>query len=383
MTKLGRPFLTLFVSMCCAVSAIAQVRVWQGMLTLPTYEESLPDPNPPFDQLAANRFNYPYTLRTHLTDRRTDHIWRAVYLENEYLKCSILPDLGGHIYTCVDKVNGKPMFYANPSIKKANIGYRGAWAAFGVEFNFPVSHNWVSLSPVDFGFAQHADGSASVTVGNIDRVYGMEWSVELLLRPKSTVLEQRVALSNRSDVRHRFYWWNNAGVQVWDDSHIEYPMRFAASHGFTEVTPWPVDEHGHDLSVIKNQVDGPVSLFVHGSREPFMGVWNPHTNSGTVHFAQMDELPAKKAWSWGADADGLDWRKALSDNNSAYVEVQAGLFRNQETYAFLEPRQAISFSEYWMPVRDIGGISRANLVGVVTLNRKANALVVGLNVNQP
>src|SRR6266516_6653487 len=114
-----------------------------------------------------------------------------------------------------------------------------------------------------------------------------------------------------------------------------------------------------------------------------MGVWNPKTNTGTVHFADYSELPAKKIWSWGVDADGLDWRKALSDNNSAYVEVQAGLFRNQETYAFLEPRQTISFSEYWMPVRDIGGISRANLAGVVNLSRQANALVVGLNVNQP
>jgi len=105
------------------------------------------------------------------------------------------------------------MFYANPSIKKARIGYRGAWAAFGIEFNFPVSHNWMSMSPVDFAFGSHDDGSASVIVGNIDRVYGMEWSVELILRPGSTVLQQRVRLSNRSDVRHRFYWWNNAAVE--------------------------------------------------------------------------------------------------------------------------------------------------------------------------
>ena len=308
--------------------------------------------------------------------------WRAVYLENEYLKCTVLPDLGGHLYTCLDKINGREMFYANPSIKKANIGYRGAWAAFGMEYNFPVSHNWMSLSPVDFAFAKHEDGSASVMVGNVDRVYGMQWSVEMVLRPKSSVLEQRVVLSNRSDTRHRFYWWNNAGIEVWDDSRVQYPMRFAASHGFTEVQPWPVDELGHDLSVIRNQTDGPVSLFVHGSREPFMGVWNPHTDSGTVHFANYGKLPAKKIWSWGVDSDGLDWRKALSDNDSAYVEVQGGLFRNQETYAFLEPRQAIKFSEYWMPVRGIGGITRANLNGVLYLNREGSSLAIGFNANQ-
>src|SRR6266436_5992712 len=365
-----------------ALPAHGQVRAWEGVLELPAYEEGAPDPKSSFDQFAAGRFSYPYTLRKEITGVRAEHRWRALYLENEYLKCSVLPDLGGHVYTCVDKVSGKPMSYANPSIKKARIGYRGAWAAFGIEFNFPVSHNWVSMSPVDFAYASHEDGSASITVGNIDRVYGMEWSVELTLRPGSTVLEQHVTLSNRSDVRHHFYWWNNAAVQVWDDSQIQYPMRYAAGHGFAEVQRWPVNSRGKDLSVIRNQTDGPVSMFVHGSRENFLGVWHPRTNVGTAHFADYAELPAKKIWSWGVDAEGLDWRKALSDNNSAYVELQAGLFRNQETYAFLEPRQSIAFTEYWMPVRETGGISRANLAGVVHLQRRAGMLVVSFNANR-
>ena len=113
--------------MLATLSSQAQVRVWQGTLTLPTYEEGMPD----------------------LTNRLVKHDWRAIYLENEYLKCSVLPDIGGHLYTCVDKISGQSMFYANTAVKKADVGYRGAWAAFGIEFNFPVSHNWVSVSPVD------------------------------------------------------------------------------------------------------------------------------------------------------------------------------------------------------------------------------------------
>ncbi|MEO6909482.1 MAG: DUF5107 domain-containing protein, partial [Edaphobacter sp.] len=364
-------------------SVEAQVKVWQGSITLPTYEEGAPDPNPPFDTYGTTKFSYPYTLRENLTGQKTEHVWRAVFLENKYLKCTVLPDIGGHLYTCIDKINGQSMFYANPSIKKAQIGYRGAWAAFGVEYNFPVSHNWVSMSPVDFAFASNPDGSASVTVGNIDRVYGMQWGVEVVLRPDSTLLEERVTLYNRSDVRHRYYWWNNAGVEVWDDSHIEYPMRYAASHGFTEVRHWPVGPEGKDYSIIKNQTDGPVSYFVHGSHEPFMGIWNPKTDAGVVHYAEYSELPAKKIWSWGSDADGLGWRKALSDNNSAYVEVQGGLFRNQETYAFLDPGQVIRFSEYWMPVRGTGGISRANKIGVVFFNTHGSDVSASLNVNEP
>src|ERR1700681_1481458 len=185
-----RLYFHLFAVLTLATLLRAEVRVWEGRLTLPTYEEGMPDPNPPF-----NKFNYPYVLRENLTSRRVNHPWRALYLENEYLKCSVLPDLGGHLYTCIDKISGQSMFYANASIKKASVGYRGAWAAFGIEFNFPVSHNWVSLSPVDFAFGTRDDGAASVTVSNVDRVYGMQWSVELVLRPHSTVLEERVTLN--------------------------------------------------------------------------------------------------------------------------------------------------------------------------------------------
>ena len=374
-------WLAVTISAICRPVA-AQAKVWQGTLSLPTYQEGLPDPNPPFDIYATNRINYPYTMRTNLTGVKADHAWRAIFLENEYLKCTVLPDFGGRLYTCVDKISGQPIFYANPSIKLAQVGYRGSWAEFGVEFNFPISHNWASVSPVDFAYAAHDDGSASVWVSNIDRVYGMQWQVELVLKPGSTLLEQRVTLYNRSDVRHRYYWWNNAAVQVWDDSRVEYPMQFVASHGFTDVYRWPVDAQGRDLSLIKDQTNGPVSFFVHGSHEPFMGVWNPKTQAGTAHFAEYRDLPAKKTWSWGADAAGLDWRKALSDDNSACVEVQGGLFRNQETFAFLDPGQTIRFSEYWMPVRGTGGISRANKVGVVHFDTQGSTVSVALNVNE-
>ena len=180
-------------------------------------------------------------------------------------------------------------------------------------------------------------------MGNIDRPYGMQWTVELRLRPVSTVLEQRVTLYNRSDVSHRFYWWNNAGVRGEDDSRIWYPMRCTASHGFTEVDTWPVNSAGRDLSVIHNQTQGPVSEFVHGSREPFMGVYHPTRSPGWRTMPTMPICPPKRSGR-GAWIPTAWIGAALSDDNSAYVEVQAGLMRNQETYAFLDPRQTIHFT---------------------------------------
>src|SRR4030095_16302489 len=104
---------------------------------------------------------------------------------------------------------------------------------------------------------------------------------------------------------------------------------------------------------------------------------------GKDHVADRSELPTHKVGSWGADRDAATWRTALSDDDSAYVELQSGLFRNQETYAFLEPQESVHFSEYWLPVRDLGGISRANANAVVYLDRPASGrLRVALDVTR-
>src|SRR5215212_7584997 len=276
-----RPFLSSLV-VVCAVSLIsaapemAAVTVWRGTVQIPTYSEGPANPNPPFDLFSYGRFNYPYPIRDNLTPTREVVSWRSLHLENEYLRVTVLPDLGGHLYSCLDKRTGREMFYANSTIKKALIGYRGAWAALGIEFNFPVSQNWMSMSPVDSATTTNPDGSGTIWVGNVDQVYGSQWRVQLRLEPGRPVLRQQVDLYNVSDVRHRYYWWNNAAVQVWDDSHLVYPTELMATHGFTRIEPWPIDGSGRDLSVIRNQTDGPVSLFTYGTREGFVGVYHPH-----------------------------------------------------------------------------------------------------------
>ena len=366
------------------VRADGQVKVWEGTMPLASSDEGPPDENPNFDYFAYIE-DYPYTMRQDIRATETVHPWRALYLENEYLKCTILPQLGGHIYTCVDKINGKSMFYANPTFKKAIISYRGAWSAFGEEFDFPVSHNWVTISPINWAYSTAADGSASVTVGNRDRVYGMDWTVEIVLHPGSTLVEERVTLSNHSDARHHFFWWNNTGIEVWPDSRIYYPMQLTKDNGSDAIDTWPVNSKGIDLSLVSRQT-GDFEAFAYGSSEPFMGLYSPHTDSGVAHWADPKALPAKKVFGWGNDNNALDWRHRLSDNNSAYVELQSGLFKDQATYQFLEPRQAIRFSEYWMPVRGIGSITRANLNGVVAMERDKMAggkigLKLGFNAN--
>ncbi len=58
---------------------------------------------------------------------KTDHVYRAVFLENQYLKVMVLPELGGRIQRAYDKTNGYDFVYYNHVIKPALVGLTGPW----------------------------------------------------------------------------------------------------------------------------------------------------------------------------------------------------------------------------------------------------------------
>jgi len=353
-----------------------RVRVWQDSITLPTYRERPPDAIPPFDQLeiagAGNRSVYPYTLRLNMTGEKYPAQWRVLNLENEYLHCQILPDLGGHLYTCRDKLSGAEMFYANSAIKKADVAPRGAWVAGGIETSFPIAHSRVTVSPVHFATASHPDGSATVYVGAVDRISGMQWRVAYTLHPGSTVLEEKVRLDNPGYIRQPYQWWSNAALRLPDSGfQLTYPMWVTAPHGAGVLDTWPVNSAGMELTSTARFNDT-MGLFAYGSREPFFAAYNPTSKAGVAHWADPRQVPGKKMWVYGNHI-AYNYRDALSDDHSGYIEIQAGLMTTQETMEFLEPQQSRSFTELWIPTRDTGGISRVTPDAVLFLERQPQA----------
>jgi tetratricopeptide (TPR) repeat protein len=345
-------------------------RAWAGSIKLNTWDEGPADAAPQFQALNANRPWYPYPLRTNFGKQSREQNWRTLNLENEYLACIVLPDLGGRLYSCRDKLSGLGMFHANPSVKKALMGLRGAWTASGVELNFPVGQSLLNTSPVDSGMAHTAD-SASVWVGATDRVTGMRWRVEFTLERGVAAVRQRVYLENPTPVRHHFYWWTNASVPVREDTRFIVPTQLIATHGTTRIDPWPLNNTGQDRS-LPSSYPASMGLFAHESHEPFLAVYQPSTHSGTLHWADPAEMPGKKIWTWGHN-EAAEIRRTLSDDDSLYVEIQAGVFANQETYGLMEPGARRSFTEYWMPVRAIDGVSQASPHAIVNVTRVAGA----------
>src|SRR5579872_2610456 len=371
------------------VAADAAVTVSQGAITLTTWDEGLPDINTWWELFPSYNYSmYPYTLRNNFLTTTANVSWRQLTVENEYLRCRVFPDLGGHLYSCLDKIANREMFYANPVVRKNFVALRGAWVGMGIEFNFPVGHTLTTVSPVSFGTQQHADGSAGVWVSDIDRKTGLEWRVEFILRPGSAVLEQDVWLYNRGSERRPYYVWSDCEVPIADlNDTFSYPVHVMTQNGNTALDSWPIGQSGRDNSVIKNYT-WQTEYFAYHSNEAFFSAYHPSLKYGTAHYADVNAMPGKKLFALGPDPNSGDawFLSTLTENFSSMIEIQAGATADQVTHIFLDPQQTRHFTEYWMPARGVDGITRVNLSGVMYVGRTntsgSPALTVEFTSNQ-
>jgi len=334
------------------VAQAADVRVWEGTISIPTYLLGPEDPNPPFPLVNGHNI-YPYTALDDLTDNREPKNYRAIYLENEYLKATILPQMDGRVYSLYDKVAKREVLYRNNVIKYGMVGLRGAWISGGIEFNFPNGHTTDTVSPVASRFRQNSDGSATVVVGDVDQVSGMHWEVALTLRPGVAHLEQHVTLFNSTPLTRLYWWWANAAVPARDDMQFIYPMRLANPHSHTQIWTFPMWK-GVNYSWYKD-VHHATSLFGVDIHRPFFGAYYHNSDNGVIHVADYHQVPGKKTWTWGNAGDGQMWIHLLTDNDGQYCEIQSGRFQTQLSQEFIPPQQVESWTEYWYPVAGLDG----------------------------
>lgn len=132
-----RFLLTLAVTVALVrVGAAQDVRAYEGAITLPTYLLDPAEKAPIFERdwsyQRAKRSVYPYPLNDNMTRKKKDVTYDCLYMENEYVKLCVLPEIGGRLLYAVDKTNGYDIFYRNSVVKPANVGMTGAWISGGV-----------------------------------------------------------------------------------------------------------------------------------------------------------------------------------------------------------------------------------------------------------
>ena len=406
-----------------------RVRVWEEEAVIPTYLPHPPDKNPMFLESRVYQGSsgrvYPLPFIDRIEETRTDHAWRAVWLENKYLKVMILPQIGGRIHVIEDKTSGYDVIYRQNVIKPALVGLAGPWISGGIEFNWPQHHRPATFLPVDYKIEEHEDGSCTVWCGDHDPLTRMKGMHGVCLHPDKAIVEVKVRACNRTPCVQTFLWWANVAARVHEgyqsffppDVHAvadhakramsEYPLCRGLYYGVdygergrcgvpaaecpADFAPpacaasWPAGGHPpayppNDLSWYAN-IPVPTSYMCLGSRKGFFGGYDHFREAGIVHYADPHISPGKKQWTWGNHEFGYAWDRSLTDADGPYIELMAGVYTdNQPDFSFLQPGETKTWSQYWYPIRKIGPAHHANLEAAVTLDTAGGSVRVGVSV---
>lgn len=360
-------------------------------LVIPTYFEAPREDLPIFcenrvHQRSSGRV-YPNKVNLSVDHtQKKDKEYTAVYLENEYLKVCVLPEIGGKIYSAEDKKTGYSLFYKQHVIKPALIGALGSWTSGGLEFNWPFHHRPSGFMHTDFTTETSSDGSVVCWLSEHDPVDRMKCLIGIILRPGTAIIETKKKVCNRTPTTKSFLWWENAAVPVnpsyqlffprdvsyvnfhYLDSRISYPI--AGDNVFNGIAM----TEPRDISQHKNTQKA-TSYFACASRYDFFGGYDHDADCGVVHIGDHHISPGKKMFTWGYEQLSKTWETALTDTDGQYVELMAGTYSdNQPNFAWLEPYETKEFSNFWYPITKIGTPDYADQNIAIKLQDDAIAL---------
>lgn len=375
-----------------------QVKIWEEPLVLPTYIVRPPDVTPifqrPLSYQGASRVIYPYPLQDNLSNIRKDKTYNAIYLENEYIKLCVLPELGGKLFYATDMTNNYEIFYRQHVIKPSNIGMLGAWTSGGIEWCVFHHHRASTFMSVDYTLSANEDGSKTIWIGEIEPRHRMKWTIGITLYPGKSYIEAHVKIFNRTEEVHTFLYWANVATHANENYQVFFPPRtqYGTYHAKNYFAHWPIAREKYlgrdyvdvDLSWWKNHPK-PVSIFAHDLKEGFLAGYDHGKQAGTIHVANHHIVVGAKLWEWGPGEVGRMWdSKVLTDADGPYAELMAGAYSdNQPDYSWIKPYETKECKQYWYPLREIGGVKTANLHGALNLEMKSNhRVLLGLNATQ-
>lgn len=363
------------------------VKAWKEQVVIPTYEVGKAEKNPIFLEKRVYQGSsgvvYPYPVIESIADEKVDKSYDAVFLENEYIKVMILPELGGRVQMAYDKIAKRHFIYYNQVIKPALVGLAGPWISGGIEFNWPQHHRPSTFMPVDCTIEEHPDGSVTVWCNEMERMFHQRAQAGFTLRPGKAFLEIHGILSNRSELPQTFLWWANPAVAVNDAYQSVFPPDVNAvfDHGKRAVSTFPIAtgvyykmdySAGVDISNYKN-IKVPTSYMVAKSKYDFEGGYENDTRCGMLHVADHRFAPGKKQWTWGNGDFGQAWDRNLTDEDGPYIELMAGVYtENQPDFSWLMPGEEKTFVQYFFPYRELGVVKNASKDLVMNLDPAGN-----------
>lgn len=367
----------------------------EDIQVIKTYPYADPNPIPPLALNSQVSLFYPYFAFDGYTDKGIPEEWKVVTLENDYITVTVLPEVGGKVMGAIEKSTGEEFIYLNHVLKFRAIGIRGPWTSGGIEHNFglDLGHAPWTSSEVDYMLKENPDGSVSCIVGGIDLASRTQWRVNIHLPKDKAYFETRSLWYNPTPLHGSYLSWENAAYKATDDLQFYFPGTHHIGHG-GDVSLWPVDKEGRNLSIYKeNNFGTSKSYHVFGKYPNWYGGYYHDTDFGTGHWAPYSDAPGKKIWIWSLARLGAIWEGLLTDTDGQYIEAQSGVKFNQASpesgfnspfnQLFMRPFYSETKSEYWFPVKETGGMVDASPSGTLNLTSSKDSLEISFCPNIP
>jgi hypothetical protein len=204
---------------------------------VPLHETVTPEKQAFFGWRAKRRV-LPYRLQDRYTRRRDAVNFRAILLENEHLRATFLPEVGGRLISLVSKPTERELLFRNPVFQPANLALRDAWFAGGVEWNLGQTGHWfLTCSPVFAAAIQGAQGEPGLRLYEYERCKNLFWHTDFYLPPDFPFLVAFTRVINPQDVEVPMYWWTNIAVPESPEVRVLAPAERAVYldrkiHGF-------------------------------------------------------------------------------------------------------------------------------------------------------
>lgn len=375
-----------------------EVTAWVEKVIIPTYETGKPEKNPIFLEKRVYQGStgavYPNPVIEKISDEKIDKEYTAVFIENEYLKIMVLPELGGRIQRAYDKVRNRDFIYYNQVIKPALVGLTGPWISGGIEFNWPQHHRPSTFDPIDFRIESNDDGSKTIWVNELELMFRTKGMAGFTLYPDKAYLEVKGRVSNPTPFPQTFLWWANPAVKVNDHYQSIFPPDVYAvfDHGKRDVSDFPIATGtyykkdyapGTDISRYKN-IPVPTSYMAIRSSYNFIGGYEHDTQAGMLHVANHHIAPGKKQWTWGNGDFGKSWDRNLTDEDGPYIELMTGVFTdNQPDFSWLQPNEEKTFEQYFMPYARVGAVKNATKEAMINVELEGDTVVIKVYATSP
>ncbi|WP_020659200.1 DUF5107 domain-containing protein [Amycolatopsis benzoatilytica] len=290
----------------------------------------------------------PYRLQDGYTRERTETALPALVLENDRLRATVLPSLGGRLYSLWHKPSGRELLYRNPVFQPANLALRDAWFAGGVEWNLgSTGHTAQTCAPMFAGRIEGPDGTPVLRLWEWERTRDLPYQLDFSLPEGSDFLLVGVRVRNPHEHAVPVYWWSNIAVTREERTRVLAPATEAWHYGYggrLDRVPVP------GALTYPARAQAAADYFFELPQEAPRWIAAVDGHGDGLLQCSTRRLRGRKLFVWGESAGGRRWQEWLAPGAPGYLEIQAGLARTQLEHLRLDAGESWDWLEAYGPV---------------------------------